>query len=308
MLATLARSLPRGEGWTYEPKWDGFRCLAFVEDGRVDLRSRHGKALARYFPEVVEALAAVGTDLVLDGELLAWRNGVADFPGLMSRLHPAASRVDTLRREVPATYLAFDVPVVGDEELTDRPFVERRKRLVELLDGTGVAVTPSTEDPDEAERWLAHPLDGAIDGVVAKPVDLTYQPGKRAMVKVKREHTIDCVVAGMRLTDGPAVSSLLLGLWDGDALVHVGVVQAFAAPERGRLAQDLAAYVVPLAGHPWERGFSPDLTTDWVPLRPALVAEVAYSQVDGVRFRHPARLVRWRLDRTAESCSIEQLR
>lgn len=325
MLATLARSLPRGEGWTYEPKWDGFRCLAFVERRRVDLRSRHGKALARYFPEVVAALARVGTDFVLDGELLAWRNGLADFPGLMARLHPAASRVEMLRHELPATYVAFDLLVVGDEGLTGLPFAERRKRLVEMLDGTGVVVTQSTEDPDEAERWLAHPLDGAIDGVVAKPVDLTYQPGKRAMVKVKREHTADCVVAGMRVTEGPAVSSLLLGLWDGDALVHVGVIQAFAAPERGRLAEDLAAHVVPLAGHPWENGFSlegghtgrllgaagkwtPDMSMDWVPLRPALVAEVAYSQVDGVRFRHPARLVRWRPDRTGESCSIEQLR
>jgi ATP-dependent DNA ligase len=324
MLASLARALPRGEGWTYEPKWDGFRCLAFVEGGEVDLRSRHGKALARYFPEVVEPLAALGTDTILDGELLAWRDGLADFPALMTRLHPAATRVERLREETPATFVAFDVLVVGDEGLTEVPFVERRKRLVALLDGSGVAVTPSTDDPDEAERWLDHPMDGAIDGVVAKPFDLTYQPGKRAMVKIKREHTADCVVAGMRVTEGPAVSSLLLGLWDGRALVHVGVVQAFAQQERSRLANDLAAYVVPLAGHPWEHGFaleggptgrllgaagkwSPDMTLDWVPLRPALVAEVAYSQVDGVRFRHPARLVRWRPDRTAESCCVEQL-
>ena len=325
MLATLARELPRGDGWTYEPKWDGFRCLAFVAGGDVDLRSRHGKPLARYFPDVVEALAVAGGDLVLDGELLAFRDGVPDFGALMARLHPAATRVARLREETPASYVAFDLLAVGDDDLRERPFHERRARLEALVAGTGVRPTPSTADPEQAEAWLAKPLGGAIDGVVAKPADLTYQPGKRVMVKVKRERTVDCVVAGMRLAQGPVVSSLLLGLWDGDTLRHVGVVQAMSRDERVRLAGDLAAFVTPLAGHPWENGFAlegghlgrlsgaagrwaPGMTMDWVPLRPALVAEVAYSQVDGVRFRHPARLVRWRPDRTAESCLVEQLR
>jgi ATP-dependent DNA ligase len=305
MLAAPARELPRGEEWTYEPKWDGFRCVAYVDAGEVDLRSRHGKPLARHFPEVVEALAALPRDCVLDGELLAYVDGVPDFAALMARLHPAATRVERARSEAPASYVAFDLMAEAGEDLTERPFTERRRRLVALLDGSGVRATPSTADPAEAEQWLARPPGGAIDGVVAKAADLTYQPGKRVMVKVKRERTVECVVAGMRVNDGPVLSSLLLGLWEGSDLVHVGVVQAFAASERARLVEQLAAYVSPPAGHPWEHlaGAAPD----WVPLRPVLVAEVAYSQVDGLRFRHPARLVRWRPDRDAASCRTEQI-
>jgi len=305
MLAALARELPLGEEWTYEPKWDGFRCLAYVEAGAVDLRSRHGKPLARYFPEIVEALTALPRDCVLDGELLACADGVPDFAALMARLHPAETRVERLRRETPASYVAFDLMRESGDDLAERPFTERRRRLVALVAGSGVRATPSTADPAEAEEWLAKPPGGAIDGVVAKAAGLTYQPGKRVMVKVKRERTVECVVAGMRVNEGPVLSSLLLGLWQGTELVHVGVVQAFAASERARLVEQLAAYVSPLAGHPWEHlaGVAPD----WVPLRPVLVAEVAYSQVDGLRFRHPARLVRWRPDRDATSCRAEQL-
>jgi ATP-dependent DNA ligase len=325
MLADSARELPLGEGWTYEPKWDGFRCLAFVEGGAVDLRSRHGKPLARYFPEVVEALLALDRDCVLDGELLACVAGTPDFGALMARLHPAASRVERLRRETPASYVAFDLLGVDGENVCARPFAERRERLVALLDGADVQATPATTDPEQAAEWLAKPLGGAIDGVVAKAAHQTYQPGKRAMVKVKPARTVDCVVAGLRLAEGPVVSSLLLGLYDGDALRHIGVVQAFSKDERVRLTGELAPYVVPLAGHPWEHGFAlegghagrlsgapgrwrPGMTQDWVPLRPALVAEVAYTQVDGVRFRHPARLVRWRPDRDPESCHVGQLK
>ena len=324
MLAALARTLPLGEGWTYEPKWDGFRCLAFVADGEVDLRSRNDKPLARYFPEVVEALVALGRDLVLDGELLAWLDGAPDFGSLTARLHPATKRVERLRVETPASYVAFDLLAYDGVDVCGRPFRERRALLVEILGDAEVRPTPATADPALAEEWLGKPLGGAIDGVVAKPAHLTYQPGKRVMVKVKRERTVECVVAGMRLAEGPMVSALLLGLWDGATLAHVGVVQAFGRAERERLAAELAAFVVSLAGHPWENGFAldgghlgrlagaagrwePGMTTDWVPLRPVLVAEVAYAQVDGVRFRHPARLVRWRPDRDAASCTVEQL-
>lgn len=305
MLAALARVLPVGEGWTYEPKWDGFRCLAYVEAGGVDLRSRHGKPLARYFPEVVEALTALPRDCVLDGELLAFVDGVPDFEALMARIQPTESRVERVRAESPASYVAFDLMTEGGEDLTERPFAERRQRLVALLAGSAVQTTPSTADPAEAEQWLAKPSGGAIDGVVAKAADLTYQPGKRVMVKVKRERTVECVVAGMRVNEGPVLGSLLLGLWQGTDLAYVGEVRAFAASERARLVEQLAAYASPLAGHPWEH--LAGAATDWVPLRPVLVAEVAHAQVDGVRFRHPARLVRWRPDRDAASCHAEQV-
>jgi ATP-dependent DNA ligase len=327
MLAATARELPCGPGWSYEPKWDGFRCLAHRDGDHVDLRSRHGKPLARYFPEVVASLLAVEErSYVLDGELLAWSGGRADFAALMARLHPAASRVARLAAETPASYVAFDVVEAGGEDLRAAPFEKRRVLLERLLAGApdNLCATPATADPAVAAEWLDHPPGGALDGVVAKAADLTYQPGRRAMLKVKRVRTADCVVAGLRVREGLLVSSLLLGLWDGPVLAHVGVVQAFARDERERLAAALAPYVVPLAGHPWERGFAleggpagrlpgasgrwtPELSLDWVPLRPALVAEVSYSQVDGTRFRHPARLVRWRPDREAASCAVEQL-
>jgi len=314
MLALPARSLPVGEGWVYEPKWDGFRCLAYAEDGEVDLRSRHGKPLAACFPEVVDALAALPEGFALDGEVLAGPGGEPEFGALMARLHPAAAHAERLRAQTPAWYVAFDLLVAGGENVSALPFAERRARLVALLDGADVVVTPSTTDPEVASRWLTEPVGGALDGVIAKRAEMPYQPGKRVMVKVKRERTADCVVAGMRVAEGPAVSSLLLGLWSGESLVHAGVVHAFGRPERVRLVEELAPFVVPLAGHPWEDGLPaenarwlPGPVPDWVPLRPVLVAEVAYSQADGARFRHPARLVRWRPDRVAASCTVDQL-
>ena len=317
MLARSEPELPVGDGWTYEPKWDGFRCLAHrTAAGVVDLRSRHGKPLARYFPEVVESLLALpADDYVIDGELLAWRDGVADFGALMARLHPAASRVARLSAETPASYVAFDL-------VSAEPFERRRAALETLLADAprNVCPTPSTTDPERAREWLDAPPGGALDGVVAKPRDLAYLPGKRAMVKVKRVRTVDCVVAGMRVGAGPSVSSLLLGVWEGDALRHVGVVQQRPVP-----IEDVAPYVTPIEGHPWENGFAlegghtgrlkgasgrwaPRMSMDWVPLRPELVAEVAYTILDGIRFRHPARLVRWRPDRDPRSCTVEQLR
>jgi ATP-dependent DNA ligase len=320
MLARLVRELPEADGLTYEPKWDAFRALAFCRGGDVDLRSRNERPLARYFPEVVDALRRI--DAVLDGELLVRTERGFDFEALMARLHPAASRVERLRHETPATFVAFDVLAVGDEDLRDRPFAERRARLEQLP----VAITPSTTDPAVARNWLAAVRGTAIDGVVVKPVDLTYQPGKRAMVKVKPERTVDCVVAGFRFHGAtPVVGSLLLGLWDDDGrLRHVGVASSFTVPRRKQLIDELAGHLGPLEGHPWEHGFdigrsplgrlrgaagrwTPDLELDWVPLRIELVAEVAYGQVDRDRFRHPARFLRWRPDRDPASCSIHQL-
>ena len=328
MLATLSRTIPLGD-YTYEPKWDGFRCLAFVHARDVDLRSRHDRPLARYFPEVVESLlaAANGRNLVLDGEIVLSPDVPFEFSVLMDRLHPAASRVDRLSRETPSAYVAFDLLADGNEDLRGRPFIERRDRLVRVLDGVSgrVRVTPATRDPGVATGWLARFEGGGIDGVVAKPDDVRYAAGRRALVKVKRQRTADCVVAGIRLMDVPAVRSLLLGLHDPvGRLRHVGVVTQLPRGERVALITELGPLAIPLEEHPWRDGFEiggsplgrlkgsaarwmPDMDLDWVPLRPERVAEVGFDQVDGDRFRHPARLLRWRPDREASSCTLDQI-
>jgi len=342
MLARLVRELPTG-AMTYEPKWDGFRCLAFVDpdaDG-IDLRSRHDRPLARYFPELVEAFGEIaagrrapdgprhGSSFVVDGEIVLEGTGVAAgdaFATLMSRLHPAATRVERLRLETPARYVAFDLLADAATDLRDQPFLERRSALTDVIPaGTGIiSVTPSTRDPDAARRWMDKPAPG-IDGVVAKPDDLTYQPGRRSMIKVKRLRTADCVVAGVRVIDGRGVTSLLLGLYDeSGALRHVGSVTQLRAADRMAFVGDLAPLAIPLEGHPWRNGFTigasplgrlpgsaarwtPEMELDWLPVRPERVVEVGFDQVDGDRFRHPAKFVRWRPDRTAASCTIDQL-
>jgi len=324
MLARLARELPLGD-YLYEPKWDGFRCLAFRDGGEIDLRSRNGRPLARYFPEVCEALLALPEDpFVLDGELIVAAEEALDFVALMARLHPAVSRVERLRHETPASLVAFDVLALGTEDVRERPFVDRRARLERLLrDATPpLALTPVTDDPELARRWLDR-----FEGVVAKHRDLRYEPGRRVMVKVKHERTADCVVAGFRwLVDRPLPSSLLLGLHDAlGELRHVGIAAGFAEQRRHELLELLAPLVVPLEGHPWERGFllagsptgrlkgsagrwSPgEMERDWVPVAPELVAEVGYDQLDDRRFRHPGRFNRWRADRDPASCRLDQL-
>lgn len=317
MLARLARELPRGD-YLYEPKWDGFRALAFVAAGEVDLRSRHGRPLARYFPELLPALAALG-DAVLDGEIV-----VEPFAALMARLHPAASRVERLARETPARFLAFDLLAEDALDLRGEPLAKRRSRLEALLAEAEppLVLTEATSDAAVAGRWLAE-----HEGVVAKPLDLRYEPGKRVMTKVKHERTADCVVAGFRWrADRPELGSLLLGLYDGaGALRHVGVVTGLAALKRHALLAELEPLAVPIEGHPWERGFgverSPlgrllgaagrwvpgEMELEWVPVRPERVAEVAYDQTDDHRFRHPARFRRWRPDREPQSCRLDQL-
>ena len=316
MLAQLARDLPEGNV-VYEPKWDGFRCLAFRNDGTV-LQSRRGNDLARYFPEVVEGLRALPDPVVLDGELVA----PAGFPALMGRIHPAASRVERLRAETPASYVAFDLLALDERDLREQAFVERRRLLEELLaePPPPLVLTPATRDRAEALAWLER-----CEGVVAKADDLRYVEGKRAMVKVKRARTADCVVGGIRPTlDRPAVASLLLGLYDGPDLRHVGVASSFPERERDRLFERLAPLAIPLEEHPWRYGYllsggptgrlhgsagrwTPEMELDWIPLAPAAVCEVTYDQVDGGRFRHPARFLRWRPDRDPRSCELEQI-
>ena len=348
MLARLARELPDGD-LRFEPKWDGFRCLAFRDGDAVDLRSRNDRPLARYFPEVVDAVRALPVDAaVLDGELVLRIGGVPDFAALLGRLHPAASRVARLVEEAPATFVVFDLLARQDDDLRNAPFARRRDALEDLLrsqDASNVGtdprrtgpqsaradrrvlqLSPSTADRAVGEGWLRAPPPG-VDGVVAKAADLRYEGGRRAMVKVKLERTADCVVAGFRVAGNPpAVASLLLGLHDdAGALRHVGVASSFARARASELFEELAPLAVPLDDHPWCGGFgedsgavarlpgaasrwTPDLPLDWLPLRPNRVAEVVYDHVDRGRFRHPARFRRWRPDRDAATCSVDQLR
>src|SRR5919201_2867071 len=237
MLGRLVRELPVGD-YLYEPKWDGFRCLAFRCGDAVDLRSRHRRPLARYFPEVTEAITALpGSELALDGELIAPRDGRLDFAALMQRLHPAASRVERLRSETPAIFVAFDLLAAGDDDLCALPFEERRRRLEAIVgerEAGTIRLTPITADPSVAREWLRHYCGGGIDGVIAKPREMPYLPGARRMLKVKHERTADCVVAGMRPVLGePLAASLLLGLYAEDgSLQHIGVASSFRRPHR----------------------------------------------------------------------------
>jgi ATP-dependent DNA ligase len=336
MLATLVRSLPRA-GYVYEPKWDGFRALVFKDGSDVDIRSRNDKKLARYFPELVDAVRALGAnEVVLDGEIVVAAGDGLDFAALMSRLHPATSRVDRLRDETPAAFVAFDLLAIGDADLRDRPFSERRARLEVLLGraSANLLLTPATADPDVAEHWLARFRSRGIDGVIAKSPSMPYSPGRRTMVKVKHELTADVVVAGARFTmaadpkggERPIVGSLLLGLHDERGqLVHIGVVSQLTRARRAEMAAEVARDIVALEGHPWEGGFglersplgrlagsagrwSPDeMVRDWVPLRPTRVCEIAYDTIDDHRLRYPARFLRWRPDRVAASCGFDQL-
>jgi ATP-dependent DNA ligase len=328
MLARLVRELPAGDDFVFEPKWDGFRALAFRSNDDVDIRSRNDRAFARYFPEIVDALRALSDfEFVVDGELIVVTDHGFDFEALMLRLHPVASRVVELARATPASFVAFDLLAVGEEDLRPQPFAERRRRLEGLLPGDAqgvVTLTPATNDGDVARRWLDR-FQG-VDGVVAKRRDQPYEPGRRSMFKVKAQRTVDCVVAGFRIfPDEPSVASLLLGLYDSTgALVHIGVAASFAKARRVALLDELAPRVVPIEAHPWAEGFglgrspvgrlkgaagrwTPDMGQDWVPVAPDLVCEITYDHVEHGRFRHPARFVRWRPDREPTSCTFEQI-
>jgi ATP-dependent DNA ligase len=327
MLARLVRELPR-DGLLYEPKWDGFRCLAFRSGSSVDLRSRHNRPLTRYFPEVVDAISALSApDCVLDGELMATRAGQVDFAALLERLHPAPARVARLRTETPAEFVVFDLLADASGDLRGEPLRSRRERLGDAcaIAPPALRLTPGTEDPASAQVWLDSGA-AAFDGVMAKALDSPYLAGRRAWWKVKREFTTDCVVAGFRpATEGSGVVSLLLGLYGPDGrLLHIGVAAGFSNAQRAELLMALIPYAVSLAGHPWEHGFAleggslgrlagsagrwlPTMSMDWIPLRPELVCEVGHDRPDGARLRHPARFRRWRPDRQPRSCGIEQL-
>ena len=334
MLASLGRALPAGGGWCYEPKWDGFRCLALRDGRHTALVSRNGRPLGRYFPEVVEGLLDLGDQpFVLDGEVVVVGEDGLDFAALMLRLHPSPSRVARLRAETPATFVAFDLLALGPDDLAPAPLTDRRAALAALVGGhlPPVVLTPATDDRDLAGQWLERFTGEGIDGVVAKRADSRYEPGRRSRswVKVKPHRTADCVVGGMRLVLGERqVASLLLGVYDDEGqLRHSGVASSFPAARRRQLVDELRPHVMALAGHPWERGFALErgpagrlagaagswdpaaMIQDWVPLRPATVCEVEYDQVDrNGRWRHPARFLRWRPDRDPRSCTLDQFR
>jgi ATP-dependent DNA ligase len=327
MLARLARALPTGGEWRYEPKWDGFRALIVRDGDAVELWSRNQRPLGRYFPELVDAVQRELThDVVLDGELIVVTDRGADFAALMGRLHPAASRAARLAQEQPAGLVLFDALADDGVDLRRHGFDERRRALeaVAPVESTRISVTPIARDEQTARHWLPAPPGSGIDGVVAKDGASTYESGRRVMVKVKTERTMDCVVAGARTFDDGGVASLLLGLYDRGVLRHVGVASSMGKSLRAQVRGDLEPYMTELATHPWSEGFAleggpmgrlkgaagrwtPDLPLDWIPLAPVRVCEVAYDQVDGSRLRHPARFRRWRPDRDPESCTVEQL-
>jgi ATP-dependent DNA ligase len=334
MLAKAVKEMPKGErfagGVLYEPKWDGFRCIVFRDGDEVELSSRGERPLTRYFPELVEAVRReLPERCVVDGEIVVRKGHVLDFDSLSQRIHPAASRVKLLAEQLPASFIAFDLLALGDESLMDAPFGDRRRRLVETLAGVEppIHVTIATDDYDKALRWFDEFEGAGLDGVIAKPRTLAYEPDKRLMFKVKHERTADCVVAGFRWhKSGPIVGSLLLGLYnDAGALQHVGVAASFSMKRRAELVEELRPYrMEELTGHPWEGWARQDEATadrmpgavsrwtgkkdlSWVALRPELVCEVAYEGMEGDRIRHTARFRRWRTDRTPQSCTYEQL-
>jgi len=317
--------IPTAAGLSYEPKWDGFRCIVFRDGDEVELGSRNEKPLTRYFPEVVELVRELAPErCVLDGEIIVPTGATLDFESLLQRIHPAASRVALLAQQTPAMFVAFDCLALGDDDLTAKPFAERRARLEAALPQAGppLSVTPLTRDPAEAQRWFDVFEGAGLDGIVCKPADLPYQPDKRVMQKVKHARTADCVVAGYRVhTSGPdAVGSLLLGLYRGDELASIGVVGALPMARRRELMVELAPLVTTLADHPWAREEQTRTPTEaagsrwnrgkdlsFVPLRPERVLEVAYDHMEGPRLRHTGQYVRWRPDRDPRSCTFDQL-
>jgi ATP-dependent DNA ligase len=331
MLAKLATALPEGDGWLFEPKWDGFRALVFRDHDRFYIQSRDLKPLDRYFPEL-EAFfrASLPERCVVDGEIVIVGPRGLDFDALQMRLHPAASRVKKLAAETPASFVAFDLLAEGDRDLRGLPQAERRLRLESALPGGlgGVYVTPCRRERSVAGEWF-HRFEGAgLDGVMAKHESTVYQPGKRAMIKVKHVRAADCVVAGFRWhKNGPGtlVGSLLLGLYDDlGALHHVGVTSSFSMEARRRLALELLPLRQDaLADHPWrhwaemgESGqrvpgvqsrWSAGKDLSWEPLRAVRVCEVKYDHLQGDRFRHAAIFLRWRPDKPPADCRYDQL-
>jgi ATP-dependent DNA ligase len=317
MEALLAGELPDGKGWQYEPKWDGFRCLAKREGEDVQLISKSGKPLGRYFPEMVAVLAGLKQDrFLLDGELIISVGDVLSFDALQLRLHPAESRVRKLAAESPAELMLFDLLSLDGEDLSGEPLSKRRATLEKFhasIRAPQLKLSPATTDLDTALGWLER-SGGALDGVIAKRLDQPYKSGERAMVKVKPERTADCVVGGFRYAEkNDLVGSLLLGLYDDAGLLnHVGFTSAIPAKEREQLTRDLEA----LIGEPGFTGSKPGgpsrwrtaRSGHWKPLKPELVVEVKYDQVTAGRFRHGTAIVRWRPDKDPRQCTFDQLK
>ncbi|MGI9079894.1 MAG: ATP-dependent DNA ligase [Acidimicrobiales bacterium] len=343
MLAKLSRDLPEGDDLVYEPKWDGFRAIVFRDGDELELGSRNERPLTRYFPELADPLRAVLPErCVLDGEIVIASDHGLDFEALLQRIHPAETRIRLLATQTPASFVAFDLLALDDDDLRNRPFHERRALLVEALADARppVHLTPATDDPTVAAQWF-HRFEGAgLDGVVAKRVDVAYKENERVMLKVKHQRTADCVVAGFRWhKSGGVIGSLLLGLFDeAGVLHHMGVAASFTMARRKELVDVLAPLRDgALDGHPWASwataqhadtgpgpGAEPEARAEgrmpggasrwnakrdltWEPLRPELVAEVAFDHLQGDRFRHATQFVRWRTDRQPASCTYAQL-
>jgi len=337
MLAKLSRNLPEGDDLVYEPKWDGFRAIVFRDGDEVELGSRNERPLTRYFPELAEPIrSTLPPRCVVDGEIVITSASGLDFEALLQRIHPADSRVRMLAAQTPASFVAFDLLALGDDDLRGRPFGERRALLESALADARppVHLTPATDDAAVAAEWFDRFEGAGLDGVVAKRVDVAYRENERVMLKVKHQRTADCVVAGFRWhKSGGVIGSLLLGLFDEEGtLHHVGVAASFTMARRRELVDELAPLRdQALDGHPWaswaeaahegaadaetEAGRMPggasrwnakrDLS--WEPLRPELVAEVAFDHLQGDRFRHATQFQRWRPDRQPDSCTYGQL-
>jgi len=316
MEALLASELPDGDGWQFEPKWDGFRCLARREDQEISLTSKSGKPLARYFPEVVDMLRQLKSkQFLVDGELIIPIGDALSFEALQLRLHPAESRVRKLAAETPAELMMFDLLELDGKSLVQLPLSKRRQKLEQFFRRNvtvGLQLSPMTCDRNTALRWLKR-SGGALDGVIAKRSGLEYRPGERAMIKVKQQRTADCVVGGFRYAEKRhEVGSLLLGLYDDKGLLnHVGFTSAIPSAERPKLTKDLEALIEPpgftgsAPGGPSR--WSSERTGQWKPLRPSLVVEVRYDQVTGRRFRHGTGFLRWRPDKDPKQCTFDQL-
>jgi ATP-dependent DNA ligase len=335
MLAKRVSALPDGEGWIFEPKWDGFRALVFRDGDEIFLQSRDEKSLNRYFPELIEQLKTqLPPRCVLDGEIVIARGKALDFEALQMRIHPAASRVKLLAEQIPSSMVFFDLLCEGDEDLLATPFRERRRRLASMLARciAPLHLTPATSDRTTAGDWFRRFEGAGLDGVMAKPEAGAYEPNKRVMFKVKHERECDCVVAGFRWHkngEGEAVGSLLLGLFDdAKTLHHVGVCASFTAAKRRELKEFLAPYQEnALVDHPWKEWvehaegdaakgqrvpggmsrWSQGKDLSWIALRPELVVEVAYDHMQGARFRHTAQFRRWRSDKKPQDCTYAQL-
>ena len=326
----LAKSVPTiPPDCLYEPKWDGFRSICFRDGDDVEFGSRNERPLTRYFPELVEAARTeLPERCVIDGEIVVATSTGLDFEALQQRIHPAASRVNMLAVKTTASFIAFDLLAAGDDDYMQRPFSERRAMLETLPaeQGPRFHVTPVTADPSTAERWFTDFEGAGLDGIIAKPMSVTYVPDKRVMYKIKHQRTADCVVAGYRLhkSGADAVGSLLLGLYKADGnLASVGVIGAFPMARRRELLRELQPLVTDFDEHPWNWAaeMDPEIVRrygggsrwnagkdlSFVPLRPERVVEVRYDYMEGERFRHTAQFNRWRPDRDPQSCTFDQL-